>query len=98
MHGQTRALEGTRFLPVSRGAIGYLSSLCGSVAGGKWRAVVRSLGAVLGDLRDGTPAQLSMCSVDDVARTGATHRSGGWARVVGPKRADRAQVGRDATV
>jgi hypothetical protein len=95
MNGQTRAL-GTRFVPGSRGAIGYLSSLCGSAAGGKWRAVVHSLGTVLGDLRDGTPAHLSARGVDDVARTGAVYRSGGWAGVVRPKRAHRPGVGRDA--
>jgi hypothetical protein len=97
MNGQTRA-PATRFVSGSRGAIGYLSSLCGSAAGSKWRAIAHSLGTVLGDLRDGTPAHLSVCRVDDVARTGAMHRSGGWAGVVRSKRADRPRVGRDATV
>ena len=94
MNGQTRA-PATRFVPGSRGAIGYLSSLCGSAAGGKWRAVAHSLGTVLGNLRDGTPAQLPACCVDNVARTGAVHRCCGWAGVVRPKRANRPRVGRD---
>jgi hypothetical protein len=97
MNGQTRA-PATRFVPGSRGAIGYLSSLCGSAAGGKWRSSAHSLGTVLGDLRDGTPTHLSVCRVDDVAGTGAMHRSGGWAGVVRPKRADGPRVGRDPAV